>query len=235
VPAETEIVLEGYVDPGEPAVETGPMCTPLGYYGRVQPAPVVHVVAVTHRANPVYWAMVPGAPPNETSVIDRAMAAVFLPLVRRTIPELIEYDLPLCTAGRHWATLAIRKSYAGQARRVAAMAWGLRPLRFAKFLVVVGEGIDVHDHRQVLAAMAANVDPGRDAVVEEGPPDPRDAAAPAGRLSARLVVDATAKLPDECGGSPPVPARMSETTCQLVSGRWPEYGLGPEPPSGADP
>ncbi len=235
VPAETEIVLEGYVDPGELAVDAGPLCTPLGYYGRMQPAPVMHVTAITQRANPVYWAMVPGAPPNELSVIERAMAAVFLPLVKRTIPELIDYDLPLCGAGRHWAALSIRKSYAGQARRAAAMACCPRPLRFAKFLVVVGDEIDVHDEGQVLAAMAAHVNPGRDVFIDEGPPDPRDAATPPGRLSARLVIDATAKLPDECGGPPPAAARMNETIRKLVSDRWPEYGLGPEPPSGADP
>ena len=88
----------------------------------------MHVTALTHRANPVYWAMLPGPPPNETSVIHQAMAGVFLPFVQRTIPELVDYDLPLFGAGRHWAVLAIRKGYAGQARRVAALARGLPPL-----------------------------------------------------------------------------------------------------------
>jgi 4-hydroxy-3-polyprenylbenzoate decarboxylase len=185
----------------------------------------MHVTAVTHRANPVYWAMLPGAPPNETSVIHQAMAGVFLPLLQRTIPELVDYDLPLFGAGRHWAVLAIRKGYAGQARRVAAMARGLPPLEFAKFLVVVDAEIDVHDHRQVLGAMAAHVKPGRDVVVEEGPPDPWDAATPAGTLGCRLVIDATAKLPAE-QALPPEPVRMSDSIRQLVTDRWPEYGLG---------
>ena len=229
VPAEAEIVLEGYVDPGEPTVEIGPLCTPMGHYGRPRPAPVMHVTALTHRANPVYWAMIPGPPPNESGVIARAMAGVFLPLVKRTIPELVDYDLPLFGAGRHWAVLAIRKSYAGQARRVAATAWGLRPLGFAKFLVLVDAEIDVHDPGQVLSAMAVHVNPGRDLVVEEGPPDPLDAATPAGTLSARLAIDATAKLPGEGAGQPSEPARMSQSVRQLVADRWPEYGLGPAP------
>ena len=216
--------------PAEPPVEAGPLVTPLGYYGRRAPAPVMHVTAVTHRANPVYWAMVPGPPPNEISVIDRAMAAVFLPLVKRTIPELIDYDLPLFGAGRHWAALSIRKSYAGQARRVAAMAWGLRPLAFAKFLVVVDAEMDVHDHGQVLAAMAAHVDPGRDVFVERGP------ARPAGRghagrpAAARLVIDATAKLPAERAG--PRPRGPHERSHPPV-GQRPLAGVRPGPRSPA--
>ncbi|MGO8690620.1 MAG: UbiD family decarboxylase [Thermoguttaceae bacterium] len=226
VPAETEIVLEGYVDPAEPAAQAGPLVTPLGLYAAARAAPVMHVTALTHRANPVYWAMLPGPPPNETSVIHQAMAGVFLPLVQRTIPELVDYDLPLFGAGRHWAVLAIRKGYAGQARRVAALARGLPPLALAKFLVVVDAEVDVHDHRQVLAAMAAEVNPGRDVVVDEGPPDPLDAATPAGTLGSRLVIDATAKLPAERSAAPPAPARMSDSIRQLVTDRWPEYGLG---------
>ena len=102
----------------------------------------------------------------------------------RTIPELVDYDLPLFGAGRHWAVLAIRKGYAGQARRVAALARGLPPLALAKFLVVVDAEIDVRDHRQVLAAMAAHVNPGRDVVVDEGPPDPWMRPCPPARSAA---------------------------------------------------
>jgi 4-hydroxy-3-polyprenylbenzoate decarboxylase len=229
VPAETEIVLEGYVDPGEPPVPSGPRVTPLGLYGPPQPAPAMHVTAVTQRANPVYWAMLPGPPPNEMGIIHRAMAGVLLPLVQLGIAELVDYDLPLLGGGRHWAVLAIRKGYAGQARRVAAIARGLPPLGFAKFLVVVDAEVDVHDSRQVLGAMAAHVDPGRDVVVEEGPPDPCDAATPAGALGCRLVIDATAKLPGE-RAAPAEPARMSESIIRLVTDRWPQYGL-PSPPA----
>jgi 4-hydroxy-3-polyprenylbenzoate decarboxylase len=228
VPAETEIVLEGYLEPGESPAQVGPLATPLGLYGRGRSAPVMHVTALTHRANPVYWALLPGPSPNEIGVIQRAMAAALLPLVQRTIPELVDYDLPLFGAARHWAALAIRKSYAGQARRVAALARGLPPLAPAKFLVVVDAGIDVHDCQAVLGALAAHVNPGRDLIVEEGPPDPLDAATPSGMLGCRAIIDATAKLSGECPAGPPQSANMSEAIRQLVAERWPEYGLGPQ-------
>jgi 4-hydroxy-3-polyprenylbenzoate decarboxylase len=229
-PAEAEIVLEGTIAPAAPPVDAGPLTTPLGYYRRPQPAPVMHVTAATHRANPIYWAMVPGPPPNEISTIDRALARICLPLVKLTLPELIDYDLPMFGAARHWAMISIRKSYAGQARRVATIAWGLRQLMFAKFVVIVDADVDVHDHNQVFAAMAANADPVRDVFTQQGSPDPLDVATPAGALGQRLAVDATVKLPAEQAGSRVESAKMSEATRQLVSDRWPEYGLGPEIP-----
>ena len=225
VPAEAEIVLEGYVHAAEPPVEVGPLVTPLGCYSRRHAAAVMHISAMTQRANPIYWAMLPGPPPNETTLIDRAWRKICRPLVRLHIPELVDYDLPGFGAARHWAVLSIRKTYAGQARRVAGMAWGLQQLMFAKFLVVVDAAVDVHDHCQVLAAMAAHVNPGRDIFTAQGPPDPLDAATPAGTLGQRLAVDATTKLPDEHAGPAPEPAVISETIRQLVSQRWPEYGF----------
>ena len=198
-----------------------------------RPAPVMHVTALTHRANPVYRAMVPGRRPTKAASSTGRWRGVFLPLVKRTIPELVDYDLPLFGAGRHWAVLAIRKSYAGQARRVAAMAWGLRPLMFAKFLVVVDAEIDVRDCGRCWRAMAAHVNPGRDVFFQEGPPDPlrrghagRHARPPAGDRRHGQVARRARR-------EPPQPARMSEAVRQLVTDRWPEYGLGPSP--GASP
>jgi len=231
VPADAEIVLEGYVDPSEPPAEAGPLCMPSGHYSLPRPVPVMHVTAITHRANPVYPAMVPGKPPHEAYVIAHALSRIFLPLVRMAIPELVDYDLPQFAAGRHWATLAIRKTYAGQARRVAHAAWGLRQLMFAKWLVVVDEEVDVHDQEQVLAAIANNVSPGRDVLIQQGPPDPTDVATPSNALGHKMAIDATAKLPGEHPVTWPQQAIMSEQVCKLVGDRWAEYGLGPEPES----
>ena len=208
------------------------MCTPSGHYGAPRRVPVMHVTAVTHRANPVYPAMVPGSPPHEACLVERALARVFLPLLKLAIPELVDYDLPTFGAARHWATLSIEKTYAGQARRVAAAAWGLRQLMFAKLLVVVDEEVDVHDPQQVLSAMTANVNPGRDVFFHEGPRDPLDIATPPGVLGQKMGIDATAKLPGEHSGPWPEPAAMGEQIRQLVSDRWVEYGLGPK--SGSD-
>lgn len=227
VPAEADFVIEGYVDPSEPLATIGPMCTPLGRYSLLRPMPVMHVTALTHRANPLFPAMVPGMPPHEASVVDRSVQRIFLPLVRRALPELVDYDLPAFGAARHWAALSIHKTYAGQARRAAMAAWGLRPLWFAKVLVVVDDQVDVHDPPQVLAAVAANVHPGRDVIIEQGPPDPLDPALPSGQLAHRMALDATAKWPEEHAGPWPSPALTSPEIRRLVSERWPQYGLGP--------
>ena len=123
----------------------------------------------------------------------RAMHRVFRPLVRLAMPELVDFDLPAFGGARHWATISIRKTYAGQGHRAAHAAWGLRPLRFAKMLVVVDAEVNVHDTESVLAAIAANVDPSRDVFFEQGPADPLDAAAPTDGLAHRMAIDATRK------------------------------------------
>jgi len=229
VPAEAEIVIEGYVDPSEVPVVAGPLCTPLGYYAPPRPVPTMHITAITHRANPIFPALVFTQPPHEACVIAHALSRIFLPLVKLAIPELVDYELPAAGGARQCAILSIRKTHAGQARRVAAAAWGLRQLMFAKLLIVVDEEVDVHDPQQVLAAVTAHVNPGRDISFQQGPPDPLDPANPPGRLGQKMAVDATRKTPEEHGEPPPQPAVMSEAIRQLVSGRWPEYGLGPEP------
>ena len=232
VPTDAEIVIEGYLDTAEPPVDAGPLGTSGGYYQLSRPKPVIHVTALTHRANPVYPAMVPGRPPDEACVVNRALGRIFLPLVKLAIPELIDYDLPEFGAARHWALVSIDKTYAGQARKVAHAVWGLRQLMFAKLLVIVDEHIDVHDHRQVWSAVAGHVDPGRDVFFQRGPCDPRDPAAPPDTLTHRMALDATVKLPEEHPGERPEPAEMTEQVRRLVSGRWAEYGLGPDPAAG---
>jgi len=228
VPADAEIVIEGYVDPSEPAVEAGPVCSPIGHYRPVRPAPVVHVTAITHRANPIYPAAVPGKPPHEMSVVGRALARVFLPFARAAAAELVDYDLPLSGAGRQLAVVSIRKSHAGQARQVAHAVWGMPGMTFAKLLVVVDEGIDVRDSEEVLAAIGGNVHPVRDLFTRQGPPDPFDAATACGELGHSLGIDATAKLPGEHPGPWPERADGGDEIRRLVGDRWVEYGLGPE-------
>ena len=183
VPAEAEIVLEGYVDPAEPPVDGRPVVrTDWAMPRRRLPAPVMHVTAMTQRANPIYAVMVPGRPPHEAVTVARAMQRVFLPLARLAMPELVDYDMPEFAAARHWASVSIRKTYAGQGRRAAHAAWGLRPMMFAKMLVVVDDDVDVRDQQAVLAAVSANMNPARDVLIDQGPPDPFDPAATAGAL-----------------------------------------------------
>ena len=229
VPADAEIIIEGYVDPSESTAEAGPMCTSLGFCTPPRTVTLLQVTAVTHRANPVYPAMVQGCPPNEACVIDRAMGQIFLPLVRLAIPELVDFDLPQFGAARHWAVLSIRKSHAGQARRVAAAAWGMRQFMFAKMLVIVDEDVDPHDQQQVLSAIASQVEPGRDVFSHRGPPDPFDPAADAVGLGSRMAIDATAKLSRERNGPAGRRAHIDEDVIRKVTDRWVEYGLGPQP------
>jgi len=226
VPADAEIVLEGHVDPAEPPVEAGPLATPVGYYTRPRPAPVMHATGLTHRANPIYPALVPGTPPNEMTVTGRALVQVFLPVLKLAVPGLVDCEMPQFGAARHWALVSVRKTYAGQARQVAGALWALRPAMFGKVLVVVDEHVDVHDAEEVWYAVATSADPGRDVFFADGPPDPLDPAAPAESLGRRMAIDATIKLPEERRGPGAQPALMSEEVRQLVAGRWAEYGIG---------
>ncbi|HYW81107.1 MAG TPA: UbiD family decarboxylase [Thermoguttaceae bacterium] len=227
VPADAEIILEGYVDPTQPPAEAGPWSTPTGNYGPRRAVPVMQLTAATHRANPIFPAIVYGRPPHEETIIRRTMQRVFLPLVKMAIPELVDYDLPAFASARHWAVLAIRKTHAGQARHVANAAWAMRQLMFAKVLTIVDEGVDIHDQHQVLAAIATNMNAGRDVFFQQGPPDPLDVAAEPNTLGQKMAIDATAKLPGEHTGTWPEPTIMSEEIRNPVTERWEEYGLGP--------
>lgn len=225
VPADAEIIIEGVIDPAAPRVASGPICTPLGHYAPEAPCPVIEVTALTHCANPVFPALLHGPPPNELVTIHRAMRRVLLPMVRLGIPELVDYEFPEHGGGRQVAWVSIRKTHVGQARRVAQAFWGMPAMMFAKLLVIVDDGVDVHDSSQVGAAVAAHCDPGRDVSVNQGPPDPWDAASPHGVPSQRLAIDATTKLPGETA-SPRRPVRPSDEWHQLVRARWAEFGLG---------
>jgi 4-hydroxy-3-polyprenylbenzoate decarboxylase len=228
VPADAEMVIEGFVDPAEPAADPGPMASWGGHCRVAGEAPVMQVTAVSHRSNPIYPAMVPGGPPDEVSVVRRALMLVFLPLVRAAIPDLIDCDFPEFGAARHWALVSIRKTHAGQARRVAHAVWGLRQTMFAKLLVVVDDDVNVHDPRQAWSAVAANMEPGRHVFFSEGPVDPWDPASVPGVLNCRMALDATRKLPGESGGHPRVSVPDADRIVRVVTERWSEYGLAPD-------
>jgi len=225
VPAEVEIVLEGVIDPKGEQVDPGPMCTPMGRLGRIGPVPVLNVTAITHRANPIYPAVVAGSPPNEAVVVARAMQRICLPMLRMAVPELVDCDLPTFGAARHWIFVSIRKRYAAQARRVANAIWGQHTTMFGKVMVIVDEDVDLSDKEQVLTKIATNVCPGRDIFFAEGPPDPWDPVVSGRLMGQRVAIDATTKLPDEQREVTARSVEVDEEIRQLVDDRWFEYGF----------
>jgi 4-hydroxy-3-polyprenylbenzoate decarboxylase len=228
VPAESDFIIEGHIEPAEPAVSTGPRLSLMGQVLSGRPGHVLHVTALTHRANRVFPAMVPGVG-NECFLRDRLAAQLFLPYLKLRIPELVDVDLPPSGGARHVAVLAIRKTYAGQARQVATAAWGMRPFAFARLLVVVDADLDVRDAEQVLAAVAREAHCTDDVWELAGPGDPLDPTSAWGELNRRLAVDATRNLAGE-GRTPHAAHPATDDDIEkLVGDRWAEYGLGPEP------
>ena len=195
VPADVEMVFEGTIDPAAAEVETGPTATPLGHDGASRRARVLQLTAWTHRPNPVFPAVVHGPASGEWVAIHRAMHRILLPLLRTVVAELVDCNLPECGHGRQLAWVAIRQSDAGAARRVARAAWQLPATRFCKTLVLVDEGVDVHDGGQIWQAVATKMDPRRDVFFEDAPPDAWEPAGTAGRPVRRMALDATGQEP----------------------------------------
>ncbi len=229
VPAEADIIIEGHIDPTDAETRTAPRFSPTERIIQDQPGHTIHVTAMTHRANRIFPAAVPGRESSEVCLRDRVMARVFLPLLKMRIPELVDFDLPLSGGARHVAIIATDKAYPGQARHVATACWGLRPFCFAKLLVVVDADVDVHDAEQVLAAIAHEAHCVRDVWELAGPGDPLDPTSAWNELGCRMAIDATRKLAGEGHPSRPRNASLDREMEKLVTDRWAQYGLGPEP------
>jgi 4-hydroxy-3-polyprenylbenzoate decarboxylase len=230
VPASAEIVIEGYIEPGEDLITEGPFGDHTGFYSLEDRFPVYHVTAVTHRSNPVYPTTIVGKPPMEDYYMGKATERMFLPLVKMFVPEVVDYDLPIFGVFHNFAFVAIKKTYPQQARKVMSAIWGLGQMMFSKIIVVVDAHVIVHDHNQVWFHVGANVHPGRDVVFHQGPTDILDHAAPVCGVGHKMGIDATAKLPEEGHPRPwPPEMVMSREMKDLVTRRWSEYGLGGDP------
>jgi len=224
VPAHAEIVLEGYVEHGE-LVEEGPFGDHTGFYTAPEPFPVFHVTALTMRRDAVYPSIVVGKPPQEDAWLGKATERIFLPAIRATVPEIVDYDLPVAGAFHNCAIVSIRKAFPGHARKVMHAIWGLGMLSLTKSIVVVDAHVDVHDYEQVMFYLGANVDPARDVVLADGPTDHLDHASTRQFVSGKLGIDATAKGQDEGTREWPPEIAMNEEVRELVSRRWQEYGI----------
>jgi 4-hydroxy-3-polyprenylbenzoate decarboxylase len=225
VPANAEIVIEGYVDPHERLME-GPFGDHTGFYSLADWYPAFHVTAITHRKSPIYPTTVVGKPPMEDYFLGKATERVFLPLLRMLVPDIIDYSLPIAGVFHNCAFVKIRKEYPYQARRVMHAIWGAGQMAFTKFIVVVDEHVDVHDEQDVLFHLFSNCDPARDAEIVHGPVDILDHASPDLGAGSKIGFDATVKLPAE-GKVRTWPKELSfdDATRQLVERRWREYGL----------
>jgi 4-hydroxy-3-polyprenylbenzoate decarboxylase len=225
VPANSEIVIEGYVDPVEKLME-GPFGDHTGFYSLADWYPAFHVTAITHRTNPIYPTTIVGKPPMEDYYLGKATERVFLPLLRMLIPDIVDYSLPISGVFHNCAFVKIRKEYPFQARRVMHAIWGAGQMAFTKFIVVVDDHVNVHDEQDVLFHLFSNCDPARDTEIVHGPVDILDHASPDLGAGSKIGFDATVKLPAE-GKVRAWPTELSfdEATRQLVERRWKEYGL----------
>jgi 4-hydroxy-3-polyprenylbenzoate decarboxylase len=231
VPANAEIVLEGYVESGDEALE-GPFGDHTGFYTGVEPFPVFHLTALTMRREAIYPSIVVGKPPQEDAWLGKATERIFLPAVRMTVPEIVDYDLPVAGVFHNCCIVSIRKAFPGHARKVMHAIWGLGMLSLTKSIVVVDEHVDVHDYEQVFFYVGANVDPKRDIELTEGPMDHLDHAPTLQFLGGKIGIDATAKGLLEGTRAWPPEIEMDADVKARVDARWAEYGIDREGSAG---
>lgn len=228
VPAEAEVVIEGFVHPTETLLE-GPFGDHTGFYSLADRYPRFDVTAITQRSDAVYPTTIVGKPPMEDYFMGKATERVFLPLLKTIVPDILDYSLPMAGAFHNCAYIKIRKEYAYQARRVMHAIWGAGQMAFTKFIVVVDEDVDVHDEQAVLFHLFANCDPQRDTEIVRGPVDILDHASPGLGVGSKMGFDATRKWSAEAGESVvrhwPEELKFDDATEALVDRRWTEYGL----------
>lgn len=225
VPAESDFILEGYVDPSEEKVE-GPFGDHTGFYSPADTYPVFHVTCITCRENAVYPATIVGKPPMEDCYMAKASERLFLPMIKMLVPEITDMELPMEGVFHNCALISIDKKYAGQAKKVIHVLWGLGQMASTKFIAVFDDDIDLRDSSTVVWKLLNNVDPRRDLIFSEGPLDALDHSAPYPNFGGKMGIDATRKTREEgMGREWPEEIRMSEDIEAIVDKRWKEYGF----------
>ena len=226
VPADADIVIEGYIEPDETCME-GPFGDHTGYYSLEDKYPVFHITGITHRKNPIYQTIIVGKPPMEDCYMGKATERIFLPLIKTQLPELIDMNLPLFGVFHNFALISIDKRYPFHAKKIMHSLWGLGQLMFSKIIVVVDKNVDVQSVEEVLFRVGSNVDPKRDVTIVEGPVDVLDHAAPLIGAGSKMGIDATTKWREEGYQREwPDEITMSQEMIDFVNKRWEEYGLG---------
>ena len=220
VPADAEIVLEGYVNLDELRTE-GPFGDHTGFYSLEDQYPVFHVTCITHRKDPIYATTIVGKPPMEDGWMGKAVERIFLPLMKLTIPEIVDINLPLEGVFHNLMIVSIRKSYPGQARKVMNAIWSLGQAMFTKCILVVDEDVDVQDIGEVTLKVLNNIDPERDIQFTLGPIDSLDHASRLPNYGSKMGVDATRKWSSEGFTRPwPDEITMDGKTRALIDSKW---------------
>ncbi|MDV3000140.1 MAG: 3-octaprenyl-4-hydroxybenzoate carboxy-lyase [Chroococcopsis gigantea SAG 12.99] len=226
VPADSEIVLEGTITPGE-MLPDGPFGDHMGYYGGVEDSPLVRFHCMTHRQNPVYLTTFSGRPPKEEAMMAIALNRIYTPILRQQVSEITDFFLPMEALSYKAAIISIDKAYPGQARRAALAFWSALPqFTYTKFVIVVDKNINIRDPRQVVWAISSKVDPSRDVfILPDTPFDSLDFASERIGLGGRMGIDATTKMYPETSHEWGEPLESDADVAAMVSRRWAEYGL----------
>ena len=225
VPAESEIVLEGIVDPADMRPD-GPFGDPTGVYTPVELFPAFHIQCITMRKNPVYLTTIVGKPPMEDYYMGKAIEKTFLPILKKQLPELVDMNFPMEGTFNNAVIVSIDKNYPHQAKKVAHAIWGLGQLSFTKVVIIVDKTVNVHDVSAVALAVFNNIDPKRDIFFVEGPVDTLNHASPERDFGSKVGVDATAKMKEEgYTRTWPEEIQMDDTTKKKVDGMWKELGI----------
>ena len=226
VPAEAEIILEGYINPGEVMPE-GPYGDHTGYYNDIEEFPVFHITAITMRKKPIYLSTFTGRPPDEPSVLGVALNEMFVPIIKQQFPEIIDFYLPPEGCSYRIAIVSIKKSYPGHAKRIMMGIWSfLRQFIYTKFIYIVDEDINCRDWKDVMWAVSTRMDPARDiTTITDTPIDYLDFASPHSGLGSKIGFDATNKTPPETNREWGKKLSMSKEIEGLVDEKWKSYNL----------
>jgi len=226
VPASAEIVLEGVIHPGEEADE-GPFGDHTGYYNEVDRFPVFTIERITHRKDPIYHSTYTGRPPDEPAILGLALNEVFVPILQKQFPEIIDFYLPPEGCSYRVAVVSMKKQYPGHAKRIMLGVWSfLRQFMYTKFVIVTDDDIDVRNWQDVIWAMTTRMDPARDTtIIENTPIDYLDFASPVSGLGSKIGFDATNKWPGETTREWGEPISMDETVKKRIDEIWEELDI----------
>src|SRR5687767_11494586 len=225
VPASAEMVLEGFI--GDETAEEGPFGDHTGYYNEVERFPVLTVQRITMRRSPIYHSTYTGKPPDEPAVLGVALNEIFVPLLTKQFPEIVDFYLPPEGCSYRIACVSIKKQYPGHAKRVMFGIWSfLRQFMYTKFIIVTDDDVNVRDWKEVIWALTTRVDPRRDTLIADATPiDYLDFASPTAGLGSKMGIDATNKWPEETDRKWGTPIAMSAEVKARVDALWSELGL----------